>query len=525
MSRMKKPLTFVSVGVLSAAAALIGTQWVPSLQFAHARDAVETARHELAVTDVSQMSTVFRKVGKVMEPSVVNILVHKSAKTGKAALPFDDETLKKFFPDRNGDGEPDLPEGFGDGAGPENGSRESVGTGSGVIIEVVGGSGFILTNNHVAGGATDLSITLADGREIKNGKVLGTDPKTDLAVIKIEADRLIPAKWGDSDELQRGDFVMAFGSPFGYIGSMTHGIVSALNRQAGIISTSQGYEQFIQVDCPINPGNSGGPLTNLKGEVVGVNTAIATRSGGFQGIGFAIPSNQAKYVYSMLKDKGKVIRGWLGVSISDVARDVGKAQSFGYKGEKGVLVEQTFANTPATGKLQPGDIVTEVDGKAVENVQALRNTVAVTAPKTDVKMKVFRDGKFEEVSVKIGEQPDDLMAAAGKRQAPGAGGPVAKEDSVDALGLRLSSPNAATLERFGLGEVREGAVVTQVSPVSAAAKAGIRPGDVITKVGNTEVRSAKDASNAIAKEDLKKGVRLYVVNATGGRFVFVMSEE
>ena len=188
-------------------------------------------------------------------------------------------------------------------------------------MEVQGGSGFILTNNHVAGGATELTVTLSDGRVIKGNdvKVLGADAKTDLAVVKIKADHLIPAQWGDSDKLERGDWVMAFGSPFGYVGSMTHGIVSALHRQAGILAAQQGYENFIQVDAPINPGNSGGPLINIHGEVVGINTAIASRSGGFQGIGFAIPSNQAKFVYAGLKDHGKITRGWLGVSISDVA--------------------------------------------------------------------------------------------------------------------------------------------------------------------------------------------------------------
>ena len=180
---------------------------------------------------------------------------------------------------------------------------------------------------------------------------------------------------------------------------MTHGIVSALDRsQVGILG-SQGYEDFIQVDAPINPGNSGGPLVNIHGEVVGINTAIASRSGGFQGIGFAIPSNEAKFVYGQLKAHGKVTRGWLGVSIADVARDPNTAQSFGYQGTNGVLVEQTFPNTPATGKLQAGDIVTEINGKSVDNVQQLRNEIAATAPNTDVTLKVWRDKKYQDVGI------------------------------------------------------------------------------------------------------------------------------
>jgi len=185
-----------------------------------------------------------------------------------------------------------------------------------------------------------MTVTLSDGRAIKKAKLVGADPKSDLAVVKIEADRVIAAKWGNSDELQKGDWILAFGSPFGYIGSMTHGIVSALNRDVGILRSTMGYENFIQVDAPINPGNSGGPLVNTRGEVVGINTAIASRSGGFQGIGFAIPSNQAKFVYTALKNNGKVVRGWLGVKISDVSQEPEKARTFGYQGAADVAGDQ-----------------------------------------------------------------------------------------------------------------------------------------------------------------------------------------
>jgi serine protease Do len=353
-------------------------------------------------------------------------------------------------------------------------------------------------------------------------KVVGIDPKTDLAVVKIEADKLIPAKWGDSDQLQQGDYMCAFGSPFGYIGSMTHGIVSALNRQAGILAQQQGYENFIQVDAPINPGNSGGPLSNLKGEVIGINTAIASRSGSFSGLGFAIPSNQAKFVYSSLKEKGKVTRGWLGVSISDVAKDPGLAKSFGFKGDKGVVVQETFANTPATGKLQRGDIVTELNGKTVDTVQELRNTVASTAPGAELGFKVWRDDKFANVPIKIGEQPEDLTAVGmrGGKAAPSE--EAAPEKNVDKLGLRLSDANDELVKKFGLGDdTKQGAVVTSVKSNSPAAKAGLRLGDVITRVNNQSVKDANEASALIAKQDLSKGVRFYVVTPTGSRFVFV----
>jgi serine protease Do len=358
-------------------------------------------------------------------------------------------------------------------------------------------------------------------------KVLGADAKTDLAVVRVEAEHLITAKWGDSDQLERGDWVLAFGSPFGYVGSMTHGIVSALNRQAGILSEKQGYENFIQVDAPINPGNSGGPLTNIHGEVVGINTAIASRSGSFSGLGFAIPSNQAKFVYSSLKERGKVTRGWLGVGIVDIQKDPGLAKSFNYTGDKGVLVQETFSNTPATGKLQNGDIITEVNGKPAEDVQHLRNTVAATKPGDDVKLKVWREGKYADVDVKIGEQPEDLTAIGmrnGGRGAPNAGGnnPGPASKSEDKLGLRLTTPSDQLLQQFGLGEeAKQGAVITSVKANSPAYKAGLRPGVVITRVNNQPVKDAAEASAAIAKQDLSKGIRFYVVSPDGSRFVFV----
>jgi serine protease Do len=524
MARYKKSFGVIALAAAAAGAGLVGSGLIKDVKFAHARDNVEEARQQLAAADVGQLGAVYRNVGKVMEPSVVQIEVRKVAQTGRKSLPFDDDTLKKFFKDRNGDGLPDLPEGFGPGGG-EDAPMESVGTGSGVIMEATGGSGFILTNNHVAGGASEITITLADGRVIENGKVLGTDPKTDLAVVEIKADRLIPARWGDSDTLLRGDFVLAFGSPFGYVGSMTHGIVSALNRQAGILADRQGYESFIQVDCPINPGNSGGPLTNLKGEVVGINTAIASRSGGFQGIGFAIPSNLAKNVYSQLKDHGKMVRGWLGVSISDVSKDVEKAHSFGYTGDKGVLVEQTLPDTPAYGHLKPGDIVTALDGKPVENVQKLRNTVAATKPNTELKMTVFRNGKNVDVPVKIAEQPDDLQAVAAGRKAGNKSETheEAAAPAVHDLGFKLTDMTAGIrrqLNAEGTVAPKEGAVVLQVTPHTPAEKGGLRRGDVITQVNGVDVKNANQANEEITKAN-GKPVRLYVTDAIGAHFVLV----
>jgi serine protease Do len=520
----KKSAAVLAIGGISIAGWAAGNSLVNNVRFARAQEAVQQNRQDLATSE--SLSTVFRKVGKAVEPSVVNIQVHKKAAAagGNRALPFDEDMLKRFFPDKDGDGKPDIPEGFGGPGGGEEGDSpfDQFGTGSGVIMETAGSTAFILTNNHVAGGASEMVVTLADGRRIENAKVLGTDPKSDLAVVKIEADRLISAPWGDSDQLAKGDWIMAFGSPFGYVGSMTHGIVSALNRQAGILGDN-GYENFIQVDAPINPGNSGGPLVNTKGEVVGVNTAIASRSGSFSGIGFAIPSNRAKFVYNELKTKGKVTRGWLGVGIADVNRDPEMAKSFGYNGDKGVLVFETQPQTPAYNKLKRGDIITEMNGKPVESVQALRNQIAETTPGTELSLKIFRDEKQETVKLTLGEQPENPQLAFGRGR-PGQRGQQepAGSAAVEALGMKFATPSEELIEKYGLGEAaKNGAIVTEVSPSGPAAKQGLRPGDLITEVNGKSVKDAKGVADAIAKTDKGKGVRFYVESPDGKRFVFV----
>jgi len=507
---------FIGIGLWLAAVAAVyfGYRLVQNAQFAAAEEKREELRQSLARID--DIAVAFRQVSKVVEPSVVNIRVIKKAPAAarRRSLPWED--FLRRFRDRDDDGLPDLPDlpRFFD---PDE-WPEQMGNGSGVIMETAGGKAYIVTNNHVVGGADEMIITLHDGREVKNGKVVGVDAKTDLALVVVEVDRVSPAKWGNSDELQKGDWVLAFGSPFGYVGSMTHGIVSALNRQAGILGAG-GYESFIQVDAPINPGNSGGPLVNLKGEVVGINTAIASRTGGFQGIGFAIPSNLAKFVCSALKDKGKVVRGWLGVSISDVATNQQMARSFGYDGTNGVLVNEVLANTPAVGKLKHGDIITEVDGKPVENVTQLRNSIAAIAPGTEIKMKVFRDGKYETVAVKLGEQPENLASARPSRE--GGRGDTA---SADALGITVQTVTKELAERHGL-DVTSGVVITSVQRGSPAAYAGLRAGDVITEVDRQQIRTAEDFNAAMRKQDLKKGVRLYVTTREGSRFVFIQADK
>jgi serine protease Do len=467
------------------------------------------------VGQAEDLATVFRDIGKKVEPSVVEIVVHKTVKA-PGRIPLPDDMLRRFFP--NQPGLPEAPDENGGNGDEQGGSMEQVGTGSGVILEVDGNKGYVLTNNHVAGGATEITVTLADGRRVDNAKVLGADPKSDLAVVQIEAPDLQAAHWGDSAKLQQGDWIMAFGAPFGYVGSMTHGIVSALNRTNVGILGRQGYEDFIQVDAPINPGNSGGPLVNLHGDVVGVNTAIASRSGGFQGIGFAIPINEARYVYTQLKDHGKVTRGWLGVSIGDIARQPDAAKALNYDKSTGVLVQEALPNTPAYGKLKPYDVITAVNGKPVQNVTQLRNTIATDAPGTEVTMTVFREGKSQDVQIKLGEQPENVLISANQNAAPQG----AHARSAEALGMRLATPTDELAQKFNLPDnTTEGALVTAVTPRSAAERAGVQVGDVITQVDRKPVKSAEEASRLIGKHTGKSPILLYVTGTDGGHIVAV----
>ena len=390
-------------------------------------------------------------------------------------------------------------------------------------MEVDGDTGYILTNNHVAGGATKITVTLSDGRVVRDAKVIGTDPNTDLAVIQISAPNLTPARWGSSENLQRGDIVLAFGSPFGYEGSLTQGIVSALNRSPGIIGSDRSeqqrtmsYEYFIQTDAAINPGNSGGPLVNLRGEVVGINTAIATRTGSNAGVSFSIPIDQAHFVYTALRNDGKVTRGWLGVSIGDVANvDADRIAALGYDYAQGVLVAGTVRNTPAWGKLMANDIITGINGEKVENGRELRTIIASTKPGTEITLDVFRDRKHVDVKVTLGTQPGEEMASTG--------GPDQTQTQAPSLGMNLTTPTADQLQQFDLPAGTKGALIVEVKANSKAARFGLKPGDVITKINGKEVTTAEEAAKELKGKDLSPpGISLVIVNKEGQQALFMV---
>ncbi len=516
MKALQRYLVSAAVASLSLTGGTIGFSLLGG-SAALAAEPTTVERHPA----MESLSSAFREIGKNVEPSVVSIQVHKKMEMPpgmrrRLPSPFEDPQFRHFF-DPNGEGDPQAQP---DEDGP---AGEQVGTGSGFIIEVSGNVGYIVTNNHVAGGATELEITLHDGRVIKNGKVVGTDPKTDLALIKIEADKLKPMAWGDSKLLQKGDWVLAFGSPMEFVGSMTHGIVSALHR-SNLNIIRQGYENFIQVDAPITPGNSGGPLVNTAGEVIGINTAIASVTGGFQGIGFAIPSELAKPIVETLKTKGKVTRGWLGVSIASVnLPDVKKlAEHLGYKASSGVFVQEVFPNTPAYKILHHDDIIVKMDGKEMDDSDALRGRIATLTPGTEVTMTIFRSGREMDVKIMLGNQPEDLASI---NQPGGPKGDKGSSAQVpEAMGMRLAPASPELLRRFGLPEDSTGALVASVAPRSLAGKAGLRTGDLITEVNGKSVTSDEEARGAINGGDLKKGVRLYVMSRNMQRSILLQSD-
>ena len=427
----------------------------------------------------------FSNVAKKVSPSVVTIAVESVVDAPDVGSwnPFEGSPFERFFGQQ--------PKG-------PRGKRKQQGMGSGVIVDA---NGTILTNNHVVAHADRLKVILGDDREFR-AKVVGNDAKTDLAVIKIDAKGLQPAVFGNSDTLQVGEWVLAIGAPFGLRQTVSAGIVSAVGR--GRVGIAE-YEDFIQTDAAINPGNSGGPLVDLDGRLVGLNTAIASRSGGSQGVGFAIPINMVKSVMDQLVDHGSVVRGYLGVMIADLTDDL--SRSFGYHGTAGVLVQDVSRDAPAAkAGLRAGDIIVERDGKKVVDVATFRNAIAQTRPGTTVKLGVWRDGKQSAQDVTLGTLPGEPGEKAGAAEEQGE------------LGLGLSDLTPELRQQFGV-EAKSGAVVVQVQPGSIADDAGLRPGDVIVQVGPNDVASAAQAKRLLTKAG--KNVRLRVMREGSGMFIIL----
>ena len=368
--------------------------------------------------------------------------------------------------------------------------------------------GFIITNNHVVSKADEVRVLLSDKREIK-AKLIGTDPKTDLAVLKIEADHLQTIPWSDSDKLEVGEFVLAIGNPFGLNQTVTMGIVSAVGRASMGIAE---YEDFIQTDAAINQGNSGGALVNARGELVGINTAIFSQNGGNMGIGFAVPSNMARSILDQLVRHGKVVRGWLGVSIQDLSSEL--ASQFGLTDAKGVLVSDVLDDSPARkAGIERGDVIVEFDGKPAENPTQLRNAVAQTPVGKKVVVKLLRDKKPKTIEIWIAEQPKNV-AQAGSEEGGESAVPSGLLSDLDVREL-----NAEMAGRFNLSANDHGVVVVRVRAGSTAEEAGIKEGDLILEVNRQQVGDLKAYERAASKVGKDQAVLLLTKRQGRTRFV------
>jgi serine protease Do len=372
---------------------------------------------------------------------------------------------------------------------------------------LIDASGYIVTNNHVAGGADEITVTLQDGRKFE-ATLVGSDSRTDLALLKVDTGSNLPyVAFGDSDEARVGDWVVAIGNPFGLGGSATAGIISARGRDI----RSGPYDDYLQLDAPINSGNSGGPVFNVAGEVVGVNTAIFSPNGGNIGIGFAIPANQAKDIVADLKESGSVERGWLGVQIQDLDEDL--AASLGLSDTEGALVNAVVGDGPAArGGVQAGDVITRFNGRDVDSPRTLSRVVAAATPNTGANVTVWRDGRSRDLTIELGEAQNEAVAAV----TPGGGGAQGSA----ALGLTLRGLTDGDRASLGLDGDVVGAVVTAVAPGSAAAEKGIRPGDVITRVNQQDVTNVADAVTALnGVRERDETALLLVRRGDGQRFV------
>jgi serine protease Do len=437
----------------------------------------------------------FPAVAKATMPAVVNISTTRVVKSqGMQASPFaDDPFFKHFFGEEFGR-QFQIPR-----------DRRENSLGSGVIVSA---DGYIVTNAHVVEKADEIKVLLSDKREFI-GKVVGSDPKSDIAVIKIKGKDLPTLNWGDSEKLEVGEYVLAIGNPFGLNSTITLGIVSAVGRaNMGI----EQYENFIQTDAAINPGNSGGALVNTRGELIGINTAIFSRTGGSMGIGFAIPSNMAKGVMDSLVKTGKVVRGYLGVSIQDLNAEM--AKQFGLDDKQGALVSDVVAGSPADkAGMKTGDVILKFDGKEIENSTTLRHRVAETPVGKKTEIEVQRDKKPVKLNVKIAEQPKDMSASSES---------VKSSDKSTALaGLEVGNLTREIASQLRLPRGTQGVVVTQVETGSAAEKAGVNQGDVIVELNRKPVQNTSDFQRLSGNLGKNDAVLLLIARHGGRMFVAI----
>ena len=449
----------------------------------------------------------FSSVVKKAGPAVVYINVEKTSRVfgGRGvqdpADMFNDHFFQRFF------GAP-----FQQPEAPRRQFKER-GAGSGFIISQ---EGLILTNNHVVDGAETIRVRLADKREF-TAEVIGVDPQSDVALIKIDGQNLPTLPLGDSDKLEVGEWVIAIGSPFELSQTVTVGVVSAKGRSRMGIND---YENFIQTDAAINPGNSGGPLLNIHGKAIGINSALFSRSGGYMGIGFAIPINMAKSIEKQLRQHGRVSRGWLGVGIQDV--DEALARSFDLDKAEGILISEVMEGSPAEKVgLRQGDVILNLNKIKLDNVDDLRNRVAMTLPDSKVKLRIIRDGREKNISVVIREQPSDYNHTTRLSQSKGKG---KKQNSrLSKMGIRLQDLTPELANRFGY-QMDQGILVADVVPDSPAARVGIRPGQLIEEVNKVRVHTQAELKKAVKKAKNPKQILLRVRADEHSQYVVLREE-
>jgi serine protease Do len=476
----------VSGALLAAGIAVVSTVHASEQSSSKAKSISLVVDDRPLPADLKLNSSVAPIVKKVA-PSVVKIEINIGPKESSIGNQFpEDPFFRQFF---GGRGKIFFP--------PQHG------VGSGVIVTK---DGYILTNNHVVDDADEVKVSLQDGRVFK-AKVIGKDPKSDVAVVKIDARDLPAITFADSDKCEVGDLVLAIGNPFGIDQSVTRGIVSAKDRSAMDLD----YQDFIQTDAAINPGNSGGALVDADGRLIGINTAIYSRSGGNQGVGFAIPTNLARGVMESLIKYGKVTRGYLGVIIQDISPSL--AKEFKLKSDNGALVGDVVPGGPAAkAGLKSGDVIEKFDGKPVTDSRHLKIDVARVAPGETVAVEVLRDGSAKTFDVRLKELPgSDKLAENG-------GGDSDKSDTLQGVGV--ADLDSQARQRFHIPEHVKGAVVTQVDPESAAAEAGLKPGDVIMEINHHPVAGADDAVR-LTEHARERTTLLHVWSENGSHYMVV----
>ncbi len=500
--------TFKKAGRLTLASMmLLGGVGYMAYATPPASTSTQTNADLAAIQGLEHSGRAFASIAKRISPAVVSLKVEKKMGTDvqlgngpsdEAPNPLNDEMLKRFFGDR-------IPEGLRQRQQPSQ-KHAVVGQGSGFVVS---SDGYILTNHHVVGDSSKVTVRFHDGREML-AKVVGSDSQSDVAVIKVDAKNLVVLPLGDSTSTEVGEWVLASGAPFGLTQTLTAGIVSAVGRNSVGINS---YENFIQTDAAINPGNSGGPLVNLRGEAIGINTAIFSKTGGSVGLGFAIPIEMARLVYDQIVDHGTVVRGYLGVRIQGLNQEL--AEQFGLKDSHGVLVGDVQKGAPGEkAGLKQADVIVELDGKPIDEAAAFRNAIAMKAPGSNVNLTVVRDGKRIPVAATLDKLPENGSVASVKEI----------QKSSNPWGFSVQPLTSELAKKFGYSE-DAGVVITEVSPSSPASAAGLEPGMLVQQVNRRKVNSADEFNEAVQQNKEAKTLLLLVSDGQNSRFLVLKAGE